>query len=483
MGAYLAIDLGTTGCRSSIFDENLNVIAYAYEEYPLITPCENQVEQDANLWWELTLKTVSESIDKSEISGKEIRSISVSSQGITLVPVDEVGKPLMNAISWLDSRAVEETEQIRKDFGDEKIFSMTGKPINEAYTLPKLLWIKKHYPEVYQKAEKFLMPMDFLIGKITGKFVTDYSMASGTLMYDLKNHCWSEEILAKYDIPVQKLPELMESGTVVGKVSPGLAVVLGLSLDCTVIQGAQDQKCAAFGVGLSPEKMTVSLGTAAAVTGYRESAENLTNQGIGWCGYTKKDIFVMEGVINTAGTCLRWVRDTIFPGKGYDIINRAAKEAEEKGGRVLFYPYLAGASAPDFYPESEGVFYGLSLDNKPGDLALAVMKGVAFQLRTLLEAMDAYAKVTSLIIFGGGAESELWCRIIADSTGMKVCIPETTEAACYGAARLAAIGVGADVPPLKTKKELEPGEKSTWYQEEYKRFKQIEEKLWRENNR
>ncbi len=481
MGKYLAIDLGTTGCRCGLFDETLTALAYDYEEYPLITAGEHQVEQDANLWWALTLKTAEAVIEKSGISGKEIRSISISSQGITVVPTDENGKPLMNAISWLDMRAREEAEEIKKDLGEDAVFSLAGKPVNEAYTLPKLLWLKKHQPDLFEKAAKFLMPMDFLLAKLTGRFVTDCSMASGTLMYDLKNHCWSKEILNRYGIDENKLPEVLESGTVVGKVSLGVAVVLGLSPDCVVVMGAQDQKCAAYGVGLSKETMTISLGTAAAISGYRDSAEQMTYLGIGWCGYTQKDAYVLEGVINTAGTCLRWVRDTFFSGCGYDTINQEALEAEQKGSKVLFLPFLAGASAPDFYTESQGVFYGMNLGTTRGDFALAVMKGVAFQIRLLLETMEAYRETKSLILFGGGAESDLWSQIIADSTGLRVSIPETTEAAVYGAARLAAVGVGAEVPSLKLKKEVMPDDKAGYYQEEYKRYQELQEKLWKGN--
>ena len=206
MSYYLAIDLGTTGCRSILFDRNLKIISSKYEEYPLITSVENFVEQDAELWREMTFRTLKKVIKNSGVEGEDIKAISISSQGITIVPVNRELEPIYNAISWLDTRAQSETDQIRKDFGDKKIFYITGKPVSSAYTLPKLLWIRKNLPEIYDIAYKFLMPMDYLIACLTGVCVTDYSMASGTLFYDLKNACWSEEILDFYGISQSKLP-------------------------------------------------------------------------------------------------------------------------------------------------------------------------------------------------------------------------------------------------------------------------------------
>ena len=185
MSVYLAIDLGTTGCRSILFDTKLRQLGVAYEEYGLITPQENWVEQDAELWWELTLRTAEKAIAQSGIDAKTIDGISISSQGITIVPVDKNWTPLCNALSWLDVRAEAETAQLEADLGNTFLFAHTGKPNNPCYTLPKMLWLMKNRQELCQKAWKFLMPMDYLIGKFTGNCVTDHYMASGTLMYDI----------------------------------------------------------------------------------------------------------------------------------------------------------------------------------------------------------------------------------------------------------------------------------------------------------
>ena len=478
MEIYIAIDLGTTGCRSILFDENLKIHGESYEEYSLITPKENWVEQDARLWWEMTLRTIKNAILNSKIDANQIKGISVSSQGITIVPVDRKLTPLCNALSWLDTRATSEALRIKKDFGEVTMFNLTGKPVEATYTLPKLLWIKENMPEIFEKTWKFLMPMDFLIAKLTGKSVTDHSMASGTLMYDLKENIWSDKVLEAYDIPKDKLPLILESGKSIGTIKDDIATELGIPNTCIVSVGAQDQKCAALGAGLKDGVMTVSLGTAGAVTKLWHDINTESNNKVGWCGYISPETWVTEGVINTAGTCLRWVRDLMFSCEGYDVINTEAENAQENKSSLLFYPYLSGPSSPDFYPDSVGAFYGIKLATKRGDFALAVMEGIAFQIRILLETMNAYENIDNLILFGGGAKSSLWCQIIADVTGMKISVTTTAEAAGAGAAILASMGCGKAIQSLECEKSYYPSQNQAYYEEKYKKYREIEKKLW-----
>lgn len=467
MSIFLAIDLGTTGCRSILFDGQLRQLADGYEEYPLFTPSPEIAEQDANRWWDLTLRTARAAIAKAGIDGREIDGISISSQGITLVPVDESCNPLCNAITWLDTRTGQQVEEIRSRFGDGEIFLRTGRPNAPAYTLQKILWLQRHRPELIAKAHKLLLPMDFLIAKLTGRYVTDHSMASGTLLYDLRKGCWDKELLDYCGIDESLLPDLAYSGESAGCVLPEVARALGLREDCVVAVGAQDQKCAAYGAGLNDEMMTISLGTAAAVTRLQRTAKTEENRGVCWCGYVEKDAFVTEGVVSTAGTCLRYVRDLLFKGESYDVINAEAGDALMRGGHLVFHPYLTG----------NGNFYGVSLATTRGDYALAVMEGVAFQLRVLLETMEYDAAKQSVILFGGAAKSPLWCQIIANALGTPVAVLQTNEAAGAGAARLAAKAAGVQTPPLAVAKTYSP-EKTAEYNEKFEKYMDIKAKLW-----
>lgn len=478
MFVYLAIDLGTTGCRSIIFDNSLGVIGQSYEEYGLITSRNDYVEQDANLWWELTLKTARNAIKKSEIDAKTIKGISISSQGITVVPVDKDLNPIYNAISWLDSRAKQQTLRIHNELGTKKIFEICGKKLESYFTLPKLMWLKDEKKDVWDKTYKFLMPMDFLVAKFTGNCVTDHSMASGSLLYDLKKCKWSQEIIEKFEIPEEKLPTILWSGESAGKILPEIADELGLSKDCIVAVGAQDQKCAALGAGLKDGIITISLGTAGAITKRWDKVDYTQSNKVGWCGYVEHGVWVTEGVINTAGTCLRWLRDLLYKNEGYKIIDEEAAKAIDDGKTVMFYPYLNGPSSPDFYSDAQGMFYGMNLSTSRGDFAAAVMEGVAFQVRILLEAMSAYGNVDKIVLFGGGAKGELWCQIIADITGLEIMVPSTFEAAGAGAAMLAALSCGKKIMPLKCVKTFKPSDKKDLYDEKYKLYRKIEKKLW-----
>ncbi len=468
MKYYLAIDLGTTGCRSILFDEQLNNLSQAYEEYGLITPKPTWVEQDAELWWTLTKKTVKAAIEQAGISGQAIDGVSISSQGITIVPVDERFNALCNAQSWLDLRGVEEAKQVEADYTREGIFAHTGKGPKPAYSLPKLLWLRKNQPEIWEKAYKFLMPLDFLTAKLCGRAVTDRSMASGTLMYDLEKGCWSKEILARYDIDERLLPELAWSGERAGTLLPEVADELGMRAECIVAVGAQDQKCAAKGAGLKAGTVTVSLGTAGAITKLWTEYHAKENQATPWCGYTEKGSWVTEGVIATAGVCLRYTRDLLYPDASYDVINQEVAKAVEKGSELLFIPYLG---------TSEGSFIGINLGTERGEYAMAVMQGVAFEIRRTLEKMEAYGNVDRLILFGGGAKGDVWCQIIADATGMNIFVPTTAEAAGAGAAMLAAKSCGRELPCLAYAKAYTPAqEKRAYYANKFASYqKHLEE--------
>ena len=471
MSAYLAIDLGTTGCRSIVFDQALNAIGTAYEEYSLITSENGWIEQDAALWWTMTLRTAKKAITDSGINPCCIKGISISSQGITIVPVNAKLEPLDNAISWLDTRAKLETEQLLSEEGDEKLFLQTGKHIDAVYSLPKILWLKKNRRSIFEQAYKILMPMDFLIGKLTGQCVTDHSMASGTLLYDIRKAGWSHALLRKYEIPEERLPEIRRSGEVVGTVLPGVAAELGLREDCIVAVGAQDQKCAAFGAGLQEGVITVSLGTACAVSKLWHTAQLKNFRQVAWCGYVQENLWVTEGVINTAGAALRWLRDLMFKGESYAVLDEEAERAVQNGSPMMFYPYLSESN-------EAGVFTGMNLGLKRGDFAAAVLEGVAFQIRTLLQKMGTYGASDSLVLFGGGAKSLLWCQIIADVTGLKVRIPRTEEAASAGAAKLAAKACGCELPPIDYTRTVYPSERRELYNRKYHLYCDTEHRLY-----
>jgi len=230
--------------------------------------------------------------------------------------------------------------------------------------------------------------------------------------------------------------------------------------------------------------MTISLGTAAAVCRTWDRPHTEGDTRIGWSAYVRPGAWVTEGVINTAAASMRWLRNEMFPGMSYAAIDQEARRALEAGGGLLFYPYLNGPSSPDFYPDSQGCFLGANLATRRGDFALAVMEGVAFQIRILLEAMRSAGSVHAISLFGGGANSDLWCQIIADATGLDIAVPETAEVASVGAAMLAGIGAGEfswdALPEVGTRKRYRPGSARARYARLYERYREAEFRLWRE---
>lgn len=472
MNYFLAIDLGTTGCRSMVFDEKLRLCGSKYQEYGLIAPKPDWYEQDANLWWELSLRTMDEAMAEAKIDRKAVRSISISSQGISIVPTDENFNPLCLSLNWMDMRAEEETKAIADTIGARETYTLTGKDLCAAYSLPKILWIKNHQPEIWAKTVKMLMPLDFLTAKLTGNAYTDPSMASGTLLYDIMAGVWHQPTLDKFDIPLSMLPEIRPCGSSAGYVLPEVAVALGLSHDCLVSIGAQDQRCAALGAGLADGVITLSLGTAAAICMLWDKCDTVGNTAVGWSPYVYPNTFVTEGVVDTAGAALRWLRDAMFPGEGYDIINAEGAQAREQNSQLIFLPYLCGSDYIEFGGKASGTFHGLSLAATRGDFANAVMEGVAFQAAHILSLMKPEGGLSKLILFGGGAKSALWQQIFADATGLEIIVPEMAEAAGLGAAILAGVGSGDfdlnDLPETVFASSVRP---SALYEQTQKRYR------------
>lgn len=432
----LGIDLGTTGCKSMIFDEKGAILGSSYIEYDLILT-EEGIEQDAHAWWGNVKKTIMQSLEKSELDGKNIAALSVSSQGIAFVPVDQEGNTLYNAISWLDGRSKKEVERISAQCDSKTIFYHTGKNILPCYVLPQLMWLKDNRPEVYHQTHKALMAHDYIIYNLTGKMVTDLSMASGTLAYDIHEKKWMTDFLSQFDIDVAKLPDLMVSGQIAGTVLPEVARELGLSEQTKVVIGAQDQRCASMGAGIDKGIFTVSLGTASSISAITDTPIIDENMQVACCGLNE-DHWILETVVSTAGVAFKWLKNTLFPQLDYAEMDSLALSSEPLAGGIAFYPHLS----VDASGKAKGTFTGLSLQTTPQDIIRAVLEGVAFQIKIHINSMEKMGVTGNEIrLFGGGANSPVWCQIIADVTNKRVVIPRTNETGNLGAAMIARMGL------------------------------------------
>ena len=462
----LSVDLGTTGCKCLIFSLSGSVAAESYIEYPLIHTAEGYIEQDANLWWELVQRVIVDAVSKSGVDKLDIRFMSISSQGISFVPVDKNGKTLCNALSWLDIRAGEQVGLIRELFtapesantsrkddnsGDFYIFSTTGKRIHPAYSLPKLMRLKQYRPEIYAQTWKFLMGLDYITYRLTGKAVTDHSMASGTMAYNINTKRWDGDILGQCGIDTDKLPDIEYLGTEIGNILPEVAERVGLSPETTIVLGAQDQKCAAVGSGIADGVCTLSLGTSSAISVICNRPTLDHDMSIP-CFTLDEHNWILETSLATTGASLKWMRDTLFPDKSYREIDAIVEGAAPGSNSVFFYPHLEGASAPYWDPDSRGFICGLSLTAAQGDILRSLYEGIAYQIRANLEIMGQLSQsVKEIRVFGGGSKGAVWLQIISDVTGLPVKTLFTGEAANLGAAEIAGrhLKEAADSPLMK----------------------------------
>ncbi len=480
----IGLDLGTTVCKGILVDRELNVLSRAESSYPSIRRSAEQIEQDAGQWWQVSKKVIRSLVAQAGSGRPAIRGIGICTQGISFVPVNRQGIPLRNALSWLDTRAREQAASVLAELGEKQCFFMTGKRVSGVYVLPKLLWLRQTEPEHYQEAFKFLMAMDFLATRLCGAFVTDHTMASGTLLYDLHRQEWSALLLDRFKLDRDKLPEIRWSGSRLEKISRKSADELGLSPQTAVVLGGQDQKVAALGAGIDLERTTISLGTAMAVT--QKCDRPIIDELMRVPCFT--DLLPGRWVLEGSGigsSCLDWARNTMLAGRSYEELEAMAHALDASENRLYFYPHLAGTNTLHFDEKLRGSLVGLDFSVTAGQIVKSVLEGIAYQIREQLELLEAISRpVRELRLFGGGARSASWPQIIADACQKPVVILSTPEMGCLGAAMLAGIGAGLFSGPEETaalvriRRRIEPrSELSAMYAEQYREYLEIQGRL------
>lgn len=476
MDLALSIDLGTSGCRCAVFDDGLRMLACAKTDYPLIVRSETEIDQDAEVWWQAVRTTAREVI--AAVEEPAIRAISICSQGLSVVPVDANGHVLHSAISWLDTRATRELERFVAAFGRVGLRSRTGLFASPLYSAAKVMWMWEHLPDVMDKAHAVLLPMDFILLRLTGRAVTNYTMANGTMFYSAAKRDWDDELLSFVGMDREMLPVISKAGSDLGPILPEVAKEWGLVGDVRVAVGAQDQKCAAYGAGVSESTATASLGTASCISRLITRPYLSEKVEIPCFSYLYGDMWDLEGIVNTAGSSLKWFRDTFAPEHSFERLDGLAEGNGQPSG-VFFTPYLAGSASPR-WSGGVGMFYGLTLGTGVGQCARAVLEGVAYHIRENLDAMDAIGgRSNELRLFGGGAVSDLWCRIIADVVSRPVARMASYDTALIGAARLAFESIGIETAPAEVAARFEPDSgRAGLYEEAYGLYMSVREKCY-----
>ena len=446
-----ALDLGTTGCRTYIFDLVGTIIASDYQEWESFFPSPSFVEQDANVWWDSIKKTIERAIKKSGIDKTDIVSLSVTNQRETIVPVDKEGNPLHNALVWQDRRTIDQVKYIQKKVGIDEIYKTTGLTIDPYFSATKILWFKNKKPEIYKRTHKFLLVADYIIHKLTGKFCTDYSNASRTMLFDITNLKYSEKIASELDLDLDKMPETLESGLEIGEIVTDETLFDKKTL---VVTGAGDQQSAALGVGVvTPGEIKCTTGTGSFILAFLSKPNFDPQQRVLCSCHAVPGTWVQEASIFTSGATLRWFRDQIglaecetAEEKGqdpYDIMIAQAEQSPIGANGIMLIPHLVGAGAPHWNPHARGVLFGLALGHQRKDLYRAVLEGVAFELRKNIEVFKEIGiDPKELKLTGGGSRSDLWNQIYADVLGITCVRNVIEEATSLGAAILAASGAG-----------------------------------------
>ena len=436
---YLGVDLGTSSIKLVAADENGVILATESAEYGLSFPKTGWSEQNPEDW----VKGFYESLEKlsHKIDLKKIRGISFGGQMHGLVMLDRDDFVIRPAILWNDGRTTEECDYLNHVIGQDKISSYTANMALTGFTAPKILWVRKHEPENFAKINKIMLPKDYLCYVLTGVHSCDYSDASGMLLLDVKNKCWSKEMLDICGIKEEMMPKLFESYAVCGVIKPEIASKCGLSEGTRVIAGAGDNAAGAIGTGTVKDGMTiVSLGTSGTVFVAVDKFAVDDKNALHMFAHANGRYHLM-GCMLSAASSNKWWMDEIIGTKDYKA--EQAKIGTLGENNVFYLPYLMGERTPHNDPNARGAFVGMSMNTKREDMTLAVLEGVTFALRDSVEiARSLGVNITTIRATGGGAKSDLWRKLLADILNVNVEIMNSEEGPGYGAAILAMVGCG-----------------------------------------
>ena len=475
---FIGVDLGTSAVKLLLMEESGKICNIVSKEYPLFFPHPGWSEQKPEDWFTQSMAGIKELV--KDIDAREVAGISFGGQMHGLVTLDAEDHVIRPAILWNDGRTGEEVDYLNNTIGKDKLSAYTANIAFAGFTAPKILWMQKNEPDNFAKVAKIMLPKDYLAYCLTGSFCTDVSDASGMLLLDVKNRCWSKEMMEICGITEAQLPKLYESWEVVGTLKPEIAEELGMTTDVKVSAGAGDNAAAAVGTGtVGDGACNISLGTSGTI--FISSKEFGVDENNALHSFDHADgSYHLMGCMLSAASCNKWWSEEILQTKEFAKEQAAITKLGENN--VFFLPYLMGERSPHNNPDARAVFFGMSMDSTRADMTQAVLEGVAFGLRDSLEvARSLGIKIERTKICGGGAKSPLWKKIIANVMNLKVDVLENEEGPALGGAMLAAVGCGvyenveaAAAKMVKVVDTVEPeAELVAKYEERYQKFRQL----------
>jgi xylulokinase len=450
--SVIGLDIGTTGCKAIVFGDQWEILGRAGREYGISTPRAGWYEQDAEHVWVLAMEALQEAL--TTVRGDAPQALALSVQGEATIPVDARGRALRPAILGMDTRTSAENEWLAHTFGAETLFQRTGIPMHTMNTITNLLWLQKHEPALWRRADRFLLYEDYFLSRLGGEAYISPCLASRTQMLDIHAGAWMDDILETCKIDTERLAKLATPGRPLGCLQPAVSQALGLAGDVALLSGGHDQACAALGCGVIQSGLAmVSTGTAEVVEVAMAQpmlADELRRGGISVYLHVIPNLSLAMTLNHSGGLCLRWLRDTLCRDKlleamqvGDDAYDRILAGVTEGPTRLMVLPHFSGAGTPLLDNRSRAALLGLDFATRQADIAKALLEGLCFELKCNLDLLQrAGIPIRELRAVGGGSRSPLWIQLKADIGQVPLRIPRVTEAACLGAAILAAVGIG-----------------------------------------
>ncbi len=483
---FMGLDVGTGGTRCLLIDANGAIVSSAASEHaPFRAPLPGWAEQDPTDWWRAAQQAIRDTLVQApEEAASRIGAIGLTGQMHGAVLLDRDGTVLRPSLIWCDQRTAPQCDWLHREVGGrDRLIELVANPALPNFTLTKLLWVREHEPEVWARLAHVLCPKDYVRFRLTGTYAMDVQEASGTLLLDVAHRRWSSEVARVAGVREEWLPELWESPEVCARISDAGSQATGLVAGTPVVAGAGDQGAGAVGMGiLQPGSVSVTIGTSGVVfAATAEPTFDPAGRLHTFCHAVPGRWHVM-GVTQAAGLSLRWLRDLLAPGTGYDALTREAAGVPAGSDGLLWTPYLLGERTPHLDPQATAAFVGLTAGHSRGHLVRAVLEGVAYSLRdsfTLFAEMGL--PVTGVRLGGGGARSPLWRAIQAAVYGHVCDILVAEEGGAYGAALLAGVGGGAwpsvdaaCAQAIQVAEQIEPDPATVErYERGYQAFRQI----------
>ncbi len=454
MAYFIGVDIGTSGTKTVLFDELGNVITSATVEYPMYQPQNGYAEQMPQDWDNAVMQTLAAVMKDSGVDKDEVKGIGLSGQMHGLVMLDENNAVIRPSIIWCDQRTAAECEEITEKVGAQRLIEITANPALTGFTASKILWVRNHEPENYEKCRHILLPKDYIRFRLTGEYATEVSDASGMQLLDIPNRCWSDEVLEKLNIDKALLGKVYESPDITGYITAEVAQRTGLKEGTPVVGGAGDNAAAAIGTGVAEDgKAFTTIGTSGVVFAHSSKISIDPKGRVHTFCCAVPGCWHVMGVTQGAGLSLKWFRDNFCDAEkqtaksmGVDEYYLMDKEAEQSpigANRLLYLPYLMGERTPHLDANARGVFFGLSAMHQKRDMLRAVMEGVTYSLRDCLEVFrEMQITVDDMMACGGGGSSPLWRQMLADLYGCPIQTLASKEGPALGVAILAMVGTG-----------------------------------------